>query len=119
MDQKITDLLTKLAEKLGTTIEHLWRILIQQAHVQVAKNLTIMVVLAITEILISKNVFRLLKNRSFEDIDDFKSVFMLIVFIIVSVVTLIYGVRLTLDTFDAALNPEYWAFRKIFELVKY
>ncbi len=118
LQEKIANLLETLATKLGTTIEHLWGVLINQAHVQVFKNIFIIITLIIVNTFVGKYAFGLFKGKSLNDNDDFYPILILIIFITLLVSSSIYGIRLTIDTFDAALNPEYWAFQKIFELVK-
>lgn len=116
--ERLTDLLEKLAAKLGTTIEHLWMVLVNQAHVQVWKNAVTIIILAIVNAFFAKYAFGLFKGKHFSDDDDAYPIFVVIFTTILLVTSSIFGVRLFLEAFDAALNPEYWALNKILELIK-
>lgn len=41
MNEQVLALLTQLAEKLGTTVEHLWSVLVKQAFISTTVNLLI------------------------------------------------------------------------------
>jgi hypothetical protein len=116
--EKITDLLAKLAEKLGTTIEHIWRVLINQAPIQVGKNVITIIILIIVNTLAMKYALGLFKGRSLGDDDDAYQIFVMIFAVILLVSSSIFGMHLFLESFDALLNPEYWALNRILELVK-
>lgn len=45
MNEQLTKLLTDLAEKLGTTAEHLWSVLIRQAYISGTAGIVITVIL--------------------------------------------------------------------------
>lgn len=85
MEEKIVNLLEKLAVKLGTTIEHLWGILIQQAHVQIFKNVFMIITLIIVNIFFAKYAFNLFKGKRFSDDDDAYPIFIMIFAIILLV----------------------------------
>lgn len=119
LDDKITNLLEKLADKLGTTIEHLWNILIHQAYVEAFKNIAIIAFFIIAEILIFKYTIKYNKGKSLEDIDnDFKSIAVIILSIIISVFTIAIIGCLIPETVDAIFNPEYWALTHILKLIR-
>jgi len=119
LEDKITNLLEKLANKLGTTIEHLWNILIHQAYIEAFKNIIMIAFFIIAEILIFKYAVRYNKGKSLEDIDnDFRSITVIILFIIISVFTIIMIASLIPETIDAIFNPEYWALNHILKLIR-
>lgn len=117
MEDKILNLLGGLAQKLGTTIEHLWMVLVNQAHVQVWKNAVTIVILIIINSFITKYAFRLFKGKRLSD-DDAYQIFVMIFATVLLVSSSIFGMLLFLEAFDALFNPQYWALNRILELVK-
>jgi hypothetical protein len=117
-DDKIANLLEELANKLGTTMEHLWNILIHQAYVEAFKNISIIAFFIIAEMLIFKYVIKYNKGKRFEDIDDDFGFIAVILFIVILVLIIIIIMSLVPETIDAIFNPEYWALNHILKCIK-
>jgi hypothetical protein len=115
---KIANLLEELANKLGTTMEHLWNILMHQAYIEAFKNIIMIAFFIVLEILISKYTFKYNKGKSLEDIDDFGSIAIIILSIVISIFIIAMIVSLVPETIDAIFNPEYWALNHIIKLIK-
>jgi hypothetical protein len=118
LDDKIINLLEKLSSKLGTTMEHLWNILIHQAYIEAFKNIIIISFFIILEMLIFKYVIRYNKIKNFADIEsDFEFIAVLL-FIVILVFIIVITLNLVPETVDAIFNPEYWALNHILKLIK-
>lgn len=69
MNQATIDALRALADKLGTTSEHLWGVLVRQAPISSATNLTLLVVTAIALVKAGKSLWKY-ANREEVGVDD-------------------------------------------------
>lgn len=111
--ENLTNLLEKLAEKLGTTVEFLWGVLVKQAHIIAYINLS---VAGLFFLLMIYGLFRLMKDPPTPIPNDemyaphVVGIILLIVGVVVVLVTGISG-------FVALLNPEYWALRKVLRII--
>jgi hypothetical protein len=117
-DDKIAHLLEELANKLGTTIEHLWNILIHQAYVEAFKNIAIIAFFIIAEMIIFKYVIKYNKGKRFEEIDDDFGFIAVLLFIVILVFIIVITLNLVPETVDAIFNPEYWALNHILKCIK-
>lgn len=110
--EQLTPLLKQLADKLGTTIEHLWKVLLQQVNVEIILcNLWMgiwlwggmgVIILAI-----------IMLAFAMKTDEDGMGAFAIVVIISVVIIAgfgyyVNYSERLTLTT-----NPEYWALKEI------
>lgn len=108
---KLTALLSKLADKLGTTVEHLWAVLVQQAHNQAYAYWAW---LALT-IVAAMVLFLLYKRGRQDDWDEGWLVYGLAS--VVYVVSIIMFIS-ELPSFLACLNnPEYYALEKVLGVI--
>ena len=117
MDERIVVLSEKLAEKLGTTGEHLWGVLVQQAYISGGVRLTMLIVAAMVGISLFRFVVakttrppkttedRYPKAEWDEDKAAIASVAILMYLLFV-IVTAIISIP-TIAT--AFINPQYWA----------
>jgi flagellar biosynthesis protein FlhB len=118
-DDKIANLLEELANKLGTTMEHLWNILMHQAYIEAFKNIMLIALFIIAGILTLRYTIKYNKGKSIEDIDnDFGSIAVIILSIVISVFTIAIIVCFVPETVDAIFNPEYWALNHILKLIR-
>jgi hypothetical protein len=110
-------LLQDLANKLGTTSEYLWGVLVKQAHAQVYIDI-------VSDVLGLGLIFVLLKTanylwKKFKEDDDRDGCAILAVaclfFAVVLSLALIFSIP---DTMTAAMNPEYWALDKVLDAIK-
>lgn len=111
MNDKIELLIRELAEKLGTTGEHLWGVLLQQAAITAVTDLMVYVVL-IALLLWSA---RLIQEKITAQPDVADEVVVIAWFfwgIIAGIVIIIIGVNLS-SLVGALINPEFWALKQI------
>ena len=106
MDEKTEILICELAEKLGTTGEHLWGVLLTQAPIYAVTAIFTIVSLCIVGIFGFKwSVSRIKKN------DDY--MFPAIVFAVLLIFTMIAASIEIQGVMAALFNPEYWALMKV------
>lgn len=111
MDDKTLQALTVLANKLGTTAEYLWGVLVRQAPISATIDLLVMAVWA----LLIWAWFRFVLRKTAEDWarDEAAVAFAWgSVCVAVLLYVLIVGLGIS-QTLSALLNPEYWALKQI------
>ena len=118
--KEMTELLGKLADKLGTTVEKLWSVLLKQAPISGVIDLALCVALVIASIFI----FRFVQNKTtpqeeerYADWDDEGKFFAwagTAIFIAIAGVFIMCSVESIVSAF---FNPEYWALTKILSKV--
>jgi ABC-type Fe3+ transport system permease subunit len=123
MNEEISKLIQQLAEKLGTTAEHLWAVLCRQAPI----SATVDAVLCIAAIAATWAAFRLVKRKTtpvktksvsgyerqdaeWEDEPAFLAWILWIVLAIIAVATVMISANGIAAGF---VNPEYWALKQI------
>ena len=112
---ELTVLLEQLAEKLGTTIEYLWGVLMQQAHVESVKNLIVIICSVLFLAVYSIKVVRMLKKWDEIERED-KEVGAIIFGILGGFLAIasFVGIILGIDVFiNTTINPEYWVLQEI------
>lgn len=113
-DEALGRILNQLADKFGTTVEHLYAILLKQAFIEGIKDVVavfITLVILILAIVITK---RSHKSYDHKYNDFWEQNFHLI--IIISVASLVFFIVLCVaggDMIDAFFNPEYYALHQI------
>lgn len=122
MNKEFTEFLEKLAAKLGTTAEYLWKVLIIQAKVSAIKSLIFIVTVYIIGLVLAKFHIKYLKKISDNKYDDrntyesseVTSVVMCILFVgwVVLFIGHIFSYSNMINGF---FNPEYWALNKILD----
>ena len=120
--EKLTPLLEKLAEKLGTTTEYLWGVLLKQAPITAAIELMYLVLVILGGLALYKIHRRLSKevegkNSLYYDLEAVAAVPMGIATLIWSVIFIIcfFSIGTIVTGF---FNPEYWALNEIMNLIK-
>ena len=122
MNTEITNLLTVLADKLGTTSEYLWGILLSQAPI----SATIILIQIIFTVLSGIFLWKLHKyfsketDEKYSIYDNGNGGFEALV-ITLSILILIIGVVLFFqieNVLNGYFNPEYWALDKILNTLK-
>jgi hypothetical protein len=121
--ESVTVLLRELAEKLGTTTEYLWGVLVKQAPISSISNL-FMVGLTI---LFSFGLWKLhkwlmgnyadTKYSRYDEYEEAAIIPMVFLFIIIGVF-IIAGFFTIPSIITGFLNPEYWALKEILSNVK-
>lgn len=122
MNKETLDLLQKLADRLGTTVDHLWSILIKQAPISGLTSLIEVVVL----IIIVLWGFSFVKkkttegpcdkdgSRDFADWDDEGAGFAWILWGLFTIGSIVFIFNEVSGIVCAFFNPEYWAFKQVF-----
>jgi len=113
-------LLEKLAEKFGTTVEHLWGVMVSQAHISAIASLVIAAIWCVTCVIIVNFVSKKTTDTKGEDgspiyadwQDDgaFAAWGGIAILIFISLLAISFNFESFLS---AILNPEYWALMKL------
>jgi len=119
MNKETSKLIEELANKLGTTTEYLWSILIHQARINAIINLFQLLILVIVG-------FALYKAHQYfkgEDKDGYErytegTTFVMVMASITYCVLLIFAFCSIGDTVNGFINPEYWALNEVMSLLK-
>ena len=124
MDKQITDLLQQLAQKLGTTTEYLWGVMVRQAFIDGVTDIVYYVIVAAYLWIASKNIPKIWKRAiEIEEEDSWDDKAMLLkslsiaigaagaIFTFISILNLSY-------TITKFVNPEYWALSQILIMLK-
>lgn len=121
MNDKTLELLTRLADKFGTTVDHLWAVLVKQAIISAATD----AIIAATLIALWIWAFRFVLNKTTTPpetpADEYPRAewreegallgWTVVFFAIVPV--LVQAFRATTALTTALLNPEYWALKQL------
>lgn len=110
MDDKTLQALNALADKLGTTAEHLWGVLIRQAPISGCVELISLIICLVPTAVVGRVLYKRAQNNDFyQDVYFFS-------FVSVFLVLLVFDSALIsrIDIIIAAfINPEYWALMQI------
>lgn len=120
MNENTTQLLEKLADKLGTTSEYLWGVLLSQAPVD-----AIITTIQIALIAVATMAYSKLLSRHIKSADDYSSgddvYFAKSIIFGITGVLLIFFVFAAFFAIDNVINgffnPEYWALNQILEIL--
>lgn len=111
MNESTEKLIRELAEKLGTTTEHLWEVMVKQAFYSGVIDLIQYGLLGVA--LIAYYKVGLVKFKVWEKADFIPGIgLLLVVGLVLSFVTM-FAMFSFGDTIIAFVNPEYWALKKI------
>jgi amino acid transporter len=116
MNQQSEKSLQKLAEKLGTSAEYLWEVLVNQAPIQGFLILLQIILILLSVFLLYKLHRYFLKNDVYDEYEEGAAIFMILAAMIVATF-IIFGFIHIPEMIYAFLNPEYWALRQILEKV--
>lgn len=125
MDEKTLQALTALANKLGTTAEYLWGVLVKQAPITGVIDLVLMAALVLLTVMWCRFVMRKTTapkpteedrypHADWEEEDAIAA--WLSAGVLVSFTVLIVMLHLA-TAMTALVNPEYWALRQILQLI--
>lgn len=116
MNEQTVQLIEKLAEKLGTTSEYLWAVLVKQAPISAAIDLGILIFSIIFGIVLLRMHRYFSKNDKYDDLEELVVVPMIIMAILFAVF-IIAGVMSLPEVFSGFFNPEYWALKEVMDLL--
>jgi large-conductance mechanosensitive channel len=122
MDEKTLQALTTLAEKLGTTAEYLWSVLLKQAPISAATDLVVIAAWVFGVAMWAKFVQRKTTKPAATENDRYPSadwnddvgvgLAWISVFVSGLIVAIISGACFS-SIVAAVFNPEYWALKQI------
>ena len=120
MDDKTTELITRLAEKLGTTAEHLWGVLLHQAPISGTINLVISIFMVLSTVCLvrfvkgkttkAKTEVKVYPCAEWEDEGAALAWFLTAVYLLITFGTVTLSITGIVSAF---FNPEYWALSHI------
>lgn len=117
--ENLTELLTALAEKLGTTTEYLWGVLVSQA--QVDAYIKLLFVGFTVLFIIAYSIFCKYTIKHWDEIySDDKEVVYVSLIILIGIAVLIFlgcAIDFTGKAIVGLLNPEYWALQQVLQLL--
>jgi hypothetical protein len=114
MNERTEKLLRELAEKLGTTAEHLWSVLIREAGIEAVTGIVLLIGTALSLV-----VFLWLTRLAWIKASDSSEDVWIFPAIVLSTGSLIFAIALAVQVSEVGLivsgfcNPEYWAFKQI------
>ena len=115
--EKLTELLAQLAAKFGTTVEHLWSIMIRQAYISSILDI-IFYILFIINIIACYKVYRYCyKTDKFDNSRYYNNEETLYIpmflWALLSVILIIVMCTSITSTITGLINPEYWTLKQI------
>lgn len=125
MNDNATKLLEQLAQKLGTTTEYLWKVLLRQAPISAT-----IILLQITAVLVFgwtlwKIHKRLMKVQGDERYSEnlyeewhMGAILPMVIGALLFAGMLCWSLAAVSDAINGYFNPEYWALREILSVVK-
>lgn len=120
MDDNTAALLRALADKLGTTSEHLWGVLVAQAQITGYCNAALIVVLPFVIYWLvrwTRAVIRRLPN--IQDDTVIPQAFAIAVSGVVTLALVLYSIQFMPITIAAFVNPEYVALREVLSTLRH
>ena len=114
--EQLTPLLQKLAEQLGTTVEHLWKVLIQQTQVEISLCHLWMNLWLWGGIILIVVFGLFLIYAIIEDEDSTGATCLFIIFATIIICAIGYYVNYT-DLLTLTKNPEYWALKEVLKVL--
>ena len=125
MDENTAKLIEQLAQKLGTTSEYLWRVLLKQAQIDATTNLIQIVLILLFGWGLYKIHRKLMKKTGNEEYaknlyyryEEMASLPMIIGAIVFAIMS-IWSFFCISNIVDGYFSPEYWALNKIIYYLK-
>lgn len=114
--KEITPLLEKLAKQLGTTAEYLWAVLVRQAPIASCIDILQYIILGVVTYFFVRSTK---KFWTIGESEHWDGCWLLVpgiigVFLLILWVVVFFVIQNTITGF---VNPEYWALKKILELI--
>jgi len=106
--ENLTSLLDQLSQKLGTTTEYLWSLLLRQASISAIEDLIFLIMTIIGGIIIFNIYKKMLKDDQYAEI----TLQMIVVFVVWFVLLLMSLTNIS-NIINGLFNPEYWALKEI------
>ena len=114
MSETTEKLIRDIAEKLGTTTDHLWGVLCRQAPITAITDMIELLVLALLCVYVGRRLKRWHKSLEEAYEEDHPGLIMLyVVFVTLLCITIGCALCCVSGIVTAFTNPEYWALRQI------
>jgi hypothetical protein len=113
MNENTEKLIRELAEKLGTTTEHIWSVLVAQAPISSSINLAILIGFAVAVYASYKQVARKAISGGEWDDNCGSMIFPWIAWVAFAFLAIFVACCSIEDIAAGLLNPEYWALKQI------
>lgn len=108
--ENLTPFLEQLAEKFGTTVEHLWEVMINQSQIFVAYYTIFFIVVGV--LLLAMIIYAIWAFRTDNYYEDGYAVVLIVGWIIVVCLVTACAI-LSYEVVTAIKNPEFWALEQI------
>lgn len=112
MNEQTNQLIEKMAEKLGTTAEYLWAVIIKQAPITAVTNIAGIIIMVLVLLISATLIRKFIKDDACDDADFYRPMAWLFWAVLTIVFTFV-----TLDSISTTVtclaNPEYWALKQI------
>jgi hypothetical protein len=122
MNEQAVKLIEQLAQKLGTTSEYLWKVLIKQAPISAFTDILYFILTIIGGVVIFKIHKRLLKKDSDGDSIYYKAeegaIIPMIIITLLWIICFLGFFFSIGDIINGFLNPEYWALKQVLSSCK-
>lgn len=115
MNDKTAELIEKLAERLGTTAEHLWEVLVRQAPITATTDTITLGLMLVAGLVAFWLAVRWAKHPPYEsgDANEFAIVVAGIAATVLLLIVAISFVASASDIVSGFANPEYWALKQL------
>lgn len=122
MNKETQQLIEQLAQKLGTTSEYLWQVLVNQAQISATTTLIQTLLIIIGSILLYRLHVNFLKETNKRDsiyyrYEEAVSIPMGIAAFVMTILIVVAFLCVD-DIINGYFNPEYWALNKILNTIK-
>ena len=117
MNEQTTKLIEELAQKLGTTAEYLWAVLIKQAPISAMTDLLFFILASFSGILLYKLHKWMSEKDIYEDYEDIAIAPMIVLTILWGIIWIVFFFSLG-NVITGFLNPEYWALKEVLDVAK-
>lgn len=122
MNEQTIKLLRELAEKLGTTAEQLWSVLVKQAPIDAVTDLLILagswvifwILLSYSKKAYADYALKEAANKNeYRGPDPSKAIIFAIIAVVAGMASVIGSIAFASPIISGLFNPEYWALRQI------
>lgn len=114
MNDQTIALLTTLSKKLGTTVEHLWGVLLAQVPIEIAISFGAIIVSSLITFLLARATLKIHRDQEARPkpkdsgADDLAGFISLVLTVIMTVVTIAVFCEKVTVLVTLIFNPEYW-----------
>ena len=126
MNEQTVVLIEQLANKLGTTSEYLWGVLIHQAPVDATITLIQIIISIILSIILYKAHIKLSKRKDYGGYNKENGyhhyqeiaaipMFLFGIFVMMLLIISFFNIDIVINGY---FNPEYWALNKVLNIIK-